>query len=181
MLSGVARLIANHPSSAPSKAHQKSGPFPPPALPGLNGPMALSDARPAHRRSRCWRRDLRPKRASPDYPDHLSNVPCPLPRWIGTGAFVGCFPIPRGLPRAVRRVGIHNFTFEACSDFTRVTARWIAQPPKAAFVTRLRDSRLPDRPARQLPDQPTTLWMEPPSTGDPRLRGALTVVGYERS
>ncbi len=48
---------------------------------------------------RRWRRDLRPKRASPDYPDHLSNVPCPLPRWIGTGASVGCFPIPRGLPQ----------------------------------------------------------------------------------
>ena len=72
-----------------------------------------------------------------------------------------------------RRVGIHDFTFEACSDFTRVTARWIAQPPKAAFVTRLRDGRLPNRPARQLPDQPTTLWMVPSSTGDPRLRGAL--------
>ena len=43
--------------------------------------------------------DLQPKRASPDYPDHLPNVPCPLPRWIGTGACVGCFPIPRGLPR----------------------------------------------------------------------------------
>ena len=48
---------------------------------------------------RRWRCDLRPERASPDYPDHLSNVPCPIPRWIGTGAYVGCFPIPRGLPR----------------------------------------------------------------------------------
>ena len=76
-----------------------------------------------------------------------------------------------------RRVGIHNFTFEACSDFTRVTARWVAQPPKAAFVTRLRDGQLPDRPARQLPDQPTTLWVVPSSTGDPRLRGALSAYG----
>jgi hypothetical protein len=40
-------------------------------------------------------------------------------------------------------------------------ARWIAQPPKATFVTGLRDGQLPDRPARQLPDQPTTLWVEP--------------------
>ena len=48
---------------------------------------------------RRWSSDLRPKRASPDYPDHLPNVPCPLPRWIGAGAYVGCFPIPRGLPR----------------------------------------------------------------------------------
>jgi len=43
-----------------------------------------------------------------------------------------------------RRVGTHISTFEACSGFTRVTARWIVQPPKAAFVTRLRSSRLPD-------------------------------------
>ncbi len=76
-----------------------------------------------------------------------------------------------------RRVGIHNFTFEACSDFTRVTARWIAQPPKATFVTGLRDGQLPARPARQLPDQPTTLWMDPSSTGVPRLRGALPACG----
>ena len=27
------------------------------------------------------------------------------------------------------RVGVHNFTFEACSGFTRITARRIAQPP----------------------------------------------------
>jgi hypothetical protein len=33
------------------------------------------------------------------------------------------------------RVGIRDFTFEACSGFTRVTARRVAQPPKVAFVT----------------------------------------------
>ena len=46
---------------------------------------------------------------------------------------------PRSTRRSPRdgRVGIHDFTFETCSDFTRVTARWIAQPPKAAFVTGL--------------------------------------------
>ena len=46
---GVARLIANHRSSAPSKARQKSGSFPPPALPGLTGRTTLSDSRPARR------------------------------------------------------------------------------------------------------------------------------------
>ena len=59
------------------------------------------------------------------------------------------------------------------SGFTHVTARQIAQPPKAAFVTRLQPFRLPGRAARQLPDQSTTLWMEPSSIGDTRLRGAL--------
>src|ERR1700730_646400 len=29
-----------------------------------------------------------------------------------------------------RRVGIHNFTFEACSSFTHVTACKIARPPQ---------------------------------------------------
>src|SRR3954465_6109079 len=74
-----------------------------------------------------------------------------------------------------RRVGIRIFTFEASSGFTRVTARWIAQPPKAAFVTRLRPGRLPRQAARQLPDQSTTLWVEPSSTGDTRRRGARRV------
>jgi hypothetical protein len=59
-----------------------------------------------------------------------------------------------------RRVGIRIFTYEACSDFTHVTARWIAQSPKATFVTRLRPGQLPGRTARQLPDQSTTLWVE---------------------
>jgi hypothetical protein len=63
----------------------------------------------------------------------------------------------RLLPRStrpspkLRRVGIRDFTFEACSGFTPVTARRIAQP-KAALVTRLQPGRLPNRVARQLPD-----------------------------
>ena len=81
----------------------------------------------------------------------FSNMPCPLPRWTGTGASVGCFPAPRGPSPYIRRVGVHIITFEACSGFTRVTACWIAQPPKAAFVTRLRPVRLPVQAARQLP------------------------------
>ena len=38
----------------------------------------------------------------------------------------------------------------ACSGVTRVTASRIAQPPKAAFVARLRPGQLPDRAARDL-------------------------------
>src|SRR4051812_18900310 len=77
-----------------------------------------------------------------------------------------------------RRVGIRIFTFEACSGFTRVTARWLAQPPKAAFVTRPPPSQLPDQTARQLPEQSTTLRVEPSSTGDTRRRGALRNAGF---
>ena len=35
-----------------------------------------------------------------------------------------------------RRVGIHDFTFEACSSFTRVTACKIACPPKGGLLSR---------------------------------------------
>ena len=76
-------------------------------------------------------------------------------------------PSPNG-----RRVGIRIVTFEACSGFTRITARRIAQPPKATFVTRLQPGRLPDQAARQLPDLSTSIRVDPSSTGDPRLRGA---------
>ncbi len=93
------------------------------------------------------------------------------------GGSSGC--VCRLLPRITqpspngRRVGIRIVTFEACSGFTHVTARWIAQRPKATFVTRLQPFRLPGRAARQLPDQSTTLRVESSSTSDPRLRGAL--------
>src|SRR5512132_2849646 len=66
----------------------------------------------------------------------------------------------------LRRVGIRDFTFEACSAFTRVTARRIAQPPSAAFVARLQLGRLPRRAACQYQITPTTVWVESPSTGD---------------
>src|ERR1019366_4096907 len=49
MLSGVVRLT-NHQSSALSKAHQKSGSFPPLALPSLGSTMTLSETRSDHRR-----------------------------------------------------------------------------------------------------------------------------------
>ena len=79
-------------------------------------------------------------------------------------------PSPNG-----RRVGIRIVTFEACSGFTHVTAHRIAQPPKATFVARLQPSQLPNQAARQLPDQSTTIRVEPSSTDDSRLRGALPV------
>src|SRR3984893_16073147 len=108
----------------------------------------------------------------PRLPEPLSNVPCPLPRRIERVRVSIASPLTRPSPNG-RRVGIRIVTFEACSGFTHVTARRIAQPPKAPFVTRLQPFRLPGRAARQLPDQSTTLWVESSSTDDSRLRGAL--------
>ena len=85
-------------------------------------------------------------------------------------------PSPNG-----RRVGIRIVTFEACSGFTRVTARRIAQPPKVTFVTRLRSRQLPSETARQLPDLSTIIRVEPSSTDDSRLQGALPIRDIPRT
>ena len=166
-------------SSLSSKAHQKSGSFPPPALPSFVGRTTLSDSRSVRRQMRRWSCELQPKRASPDYPSHPSSVPCHIPRRTERVRASIASPFTRPSP-LLRRVGVRIFTFEACSGFTRVTARWIAQPPKAAFVTRLQPGWSPNQAARQLPDQSTTLWVEPSSTGVTRLRGALSMCKIER-
>src|SRR3954465_649711 len=51
-------------------------------------------------------------------------------------------PSARPSPK-LRRVGVRDFTCEACSSFTHVTACRIAQSPEATFVTRLRPGGLP--------------------------------------
>lgn len=56
-----------------------------------------------------------------------------------------------------RWVGVCIDSFEACSGFTHVTARWIARPPGAVFVTRLRPGQLPNQAAIQ-----TFRWIPPP-------------------
>ena len=130
-----------------AKAPYKSGPFPPPALPGLSSTTALSDSR---RGRRSWRRRgryPRLRRVSPDYPRHPSSVLRPLPRRIERPLVSITSPFTRPSPH-FGRVGIRIMDFEACSGFTRVTARWIARPPEAAFVTRLRPGRLPVQAAR---------------------------------
>src|SRR5215204_3207693 len=134
--------------------------------------MALSDSRPTRRL--C---DVGAASPSQDGSPPMTRITLPTCRapYPGGSRRVHvsiASPLTRPSPFP-RRVGICIFTFEASSGFTRVTARWIAQPPKAAFVTRLRPGRLPCQAARQRPDQSTTLWVEPSSIGDTRRRGAL--------
>ena len=81
-------------------------------------------------------------RASPNYPDRLSAMPCLLPRWIEQ-VLVGCArwraPAPGSSLFArpsllIGQVGIHDFPFQACSSFTHVTACQIAHPPIVGFI-----------------------------------------------
>src|SRR5690242_13343410 len=134
--------------------------------------MTLSDSH----RGRCLKQRRLAAMGLPCCLHHPSGVPCPLPRRIGW--VLASIASPPVLPSPYRwRVGIRIFTFEACSGFTRVTARWIAQPPSAAFVTRLRSGQLPSQTARQLPDRSTSLWVESSSTGDTRLSGHTATSG----
>jgi hypothetical protein len=131
----------------------QSGSFPRPAVPGVCGRMTLSDAH-QHRHPSAALRPL------PSCSAGLPRLPVsPFQRAVPTtpadqdGCVCRLLPHPVQPSPLCRRVGIRIFTFEACSGCTRVTAHCIAQPPKAAFVTRLRPARLPSRVARQLPDQ----------------------------
>ena len=58
----------------------------------------------------------------------------------------------------VRRVGVHDFTFEACSSFTRVTACKVAHPPYVGFIARLRPNQFPGSDARKL-SNPTNNYL----------------------
>ena len=150
-------------------------------MPGVNLyrelPAILRKTAPPPRRYqvhvvRFGRRVPSPVTGLPRLPEPPFQHAVPTTRRIERVRVSIASPLTRPSPNG-RRVGIRIVTFEACSGFTHVTARRIAQPPKATFVTRLQPFRLPGRAARQLPDQSTTLWVESSSTDDSRLRGAL--------
>jgi hypothetical protein len=110
---------------------QKRGSFPPPAFTGFDGTMSLSDTHASHDpEGRVERRNRSPDAGLPRCPKNLSHVLFPIPRWTTTGASVGGFPIARRPSPIFGRVGVHDCTFEACSGFTRVTARAIASLPE---------------------------------------------------
>jgi len=58
-------------------------------------------------------------------------VPCPLPRRAGRPSRVSVSSRPRRPSSHERRLGTRIHPVEACSGFTRVTARTLAGPPRA--------------------------------------------------
>jgi hypothetical protein len=113
--------------------------------------MSLSDPRTSCRQTRHRGRDPRPMRVS-----HVTRITFPTCRLHYPDEPDGCrrWLLPRRCKPSpyFRRVGVRHSPFGACSEFTHVTARWVARPPEAAFVAGLRSSRSPDPTARQLPD-----------------------------
>ena len=85
-------------TSRSSKAHQKSGPFPPPALPGLNGRTTLSDSRQGRRRSATLRPLPSPVTGLPRLPEPPFRRAVPTTPADQAGARVDCFPAYAAFP-----------------------------------------------------------------------------------
>src|SRR5215475_10358383 len=176
MLSGVLRLIANRLllSSPSSKACQKSGPFPPPELPGFIGRTSLSDSRSRrHPSGGVWGGNPRAIGPPPMCRVALSTCRAHYPGGSERVHISGFLPRSMQPSPLHRRVGIRIATFEACSGFTHVTARQLAQPPKATFVTGLQPTDYADKLPVSYSTKPATIEVEPSSTGNTPLRGTL--------
>ena len=132
-LLGGCQAHANPPVLSSSQRTPNQGSFPPPALPGFIGRMSPSDA--------CRARP--PVRALPDRPGSPTGLPCcksprayvlrPLPRRAGRPSRVGASSRPRRPSSNERRLGARIQPFGACSGFTRVAARTLADPPTAGL------------------------------------------------
>jgi len=160
------------PSSPPSKAHQKPGPFPPPALPGRSGTMTLSDPRPNRRLSRRRGRYPRPG-GSPQLRAPPFRRAVPPPSADRNGCICRLLPRPTRPSPFLRRVGIRDVTFEACSGFTHVTPAGLLDRPRRPSSRGFGTASQPAKPLVSYQSKPTTLRVEPPSTGDTRPLGAL--------
>jgi hypothetical protein len=125
---------------AVSSARPKSGPFPPPALPGFNGTMSLSDTprRPglslAGVRLRGAPLTAGASRVALDLPVQTCCRHYPG----GTAGGIGSFPwnLRQRPSPSLCWVGSHIPCFEAYSAFTHVTACLLAESPYATLCIR---------------------------------------------
>jgi hypothetical protein len=139
----VCRLTPIHTRHPLRQAHQKSGSFPPPALPDINGRMTLSDPR-QHRRPAATSRPLPSCQTDiPQLPGSPFEHAVPITPMDRDGCVCRLLPHPtRALPviQAGRRPSLHF------RGLLRLHSRYgllDCSTAYAAFVTRLRSSRLP--------------------------------------
>src|SRR6266851_5878491 len=85
-------------TSPSSKAHQKSGSFPPPALPSFNGRMTLSDSRHGRRLEATLRPLPSHRTGLPRLPEPSFRRAEPTTPADRAGALVDYFPRSHGLP-----------------------------------------------------------------------------------
>ncbi len=122
--------------------------------------MTLSDFRHRRRLTATLRPLFSPSDGSP--PIARTTFPTCRAHYPGGSSRCACRLLPClcSLPQMAGRSASALVTFQACSGFTRVTARRIAQPPKVTFVTRLQPCQLPSRAACQ-PYRQLSRWNHP--------------------
>ncbi len=96
MFAGSSPITFTLPSS---KAHQKSGPFAPLALPSLNAPTTLSDSRHGRRLKATLRPLPSPVTGLPRLPEPPFRRAVPTTPADQTGARVDCFPARTAFPK----------------------------------------------------------------------------------
>ena len=159
-------------TSPSSKAHQKSGPFAPPAYPvSTLGPYPLY-------RHPTWPSPcatLRPL-SSPTTGSPITRTTFPTCRAHYPGGSSGCacrlLPSSCSLPQMAGG-SASALTLSRPARASHALRPAGSQPPKATFVARLRPDQLPSRAARQLPDLSTIIRVRSSLTDGSRLRGAL--------
>ena len=96
VFAGSSPITTTSPSST---AHQKSGPFPPPALPGFDGHTTLSDSRHGRRLSATLRPLPSPLMGLPRLPEPPFRRAVPTTPADRAGARVDCFPTHTAFPK----------------------------------------------------------------------------------
>jgi hypothetical protein len=133
--------------------------------------MTLSDSRQDHRLKTTLRTLPSSRTGLPRLPASSFRRAVPTTPADQVGAHVDGFPTHAAFPKWPE--GRHpHCHFRA---LLRLHTRYGTSDRSAAQGDLCREasaSRLPDKAARQLPDLSTTVWVEPSSTGDSRLRGA---------
>ena len=95
----------------------------------------LSNSRPDQHPRCCCGPLLHMRDGSPSCIKHFLDMPSSLPRWTRTRALIGYFHVLLRPSLNIGRVDVHNFTFEACSRFTRVTACLCAANLKVVLLS----------------------------------------------
>ena len=153
----------------------------------LQNPLAQNDVR-AGEPSRRWEARWNKWKGQPSPATGLPRLPVsPSLRAVPTAPADrnGC--IRRLLPRStrpspnLRRVGVHIFTFEACSGFTRVRPARALNRPRRPLSQGFGPAGYPTRPPVSYQIKPTTVWVDPSANGVTRRRGALRSPGQNAS
>ncbi len=99
-------------------------------------------------------------------------MPCPVPRRTRTGAHVGCFPVPRGLPRITGGSASATSLSRPAQASLELRPVGSLNRPRRPLSQGFDPSGYPDKPPASYQIKPTTVWVVPSSTSDTRLLGA---------